>query len=48
MRNYSSGTAVFDIQFVTDLGATWDGKEALLRIKTTNPKSQAAAGTIYD
>jgi hypothetical protein len=48
VQNYVTSTAVFDIKFLTDLGATWDGKEALLRIKTTDPNSKAAAGTIYD
>ena len=39
VQNYNPSTAVFDIQFITDLGRQWSGKEALLRIKITNPYS---------
>ena len=38
-EKYSSVTAAFDIRFVQYLGETWDSKEALFRIKTTNPYS---------
>jgi len=41
-------TAVFDVQFTSDLGTTWDGKSVSMRIKTTDPNSGQAAGTVYD
>ena len=39
VQDYVSSTAVFNIKFLSDLGSAWDGKEALLRIKTTDPYS---------
>ena len=48
VRNYNNSIAVFDIYFDTDLGKKWDGVEAMLRIKTTNPYSQESTATIYD
>jgi hypothetical protein len=46
--SYTSATAVFNILFTSDLGTTWNGKTVDMRIKTTNPNSGQAAGTIYD
>lgn len=48
IQNYVASTAVFDVQFTSDLGTTWDGKSVNMRIKTTDPNSGQAAGTIYD
>lgn len=39
---------MFDVQFTSDLGTTWDGKSVSMRIKTTDPNSGQAAGTVYD
>ena len=48
IANYAPSTAAFDILFSSDLGTTWNGKTVDMRIKTTNPNSGQAAGTIYD